>query len=86
MAIDLSTYTRVFSDEFFDGYNAKNGKDVVLTPKNKGKLTFDGTWRELIIPTADHGLLITITGSGSFSYTAEVNESVFDVDGENDGE
>lgn len=84
--MDLSTYTRVFSDEFFDGYNAKNGKDVVLKPKNKGKLTCDGTWNEVIVPTANHGLLITIAGSGSFSYTAEINESVFDVDDENDGE
>lgn len=42
MAIDLNEYTRVYSDEFFDGYNAPNGKDVVLTPKNSGKLTFSG--------------------------------------------
>ena len=42
MAIDLNAYTKVISDEYFNGYNAPNGKDVVLTPKNKGKLTFDG--------------------------------------------
>lgn len=42
MAIDLNSYTKVISNEYFDGYNAQNGKDVVLTPKNKGKLTFDG--------------------------------------------
>lgn len=42
MAIDLNEYTRVFSNEYFDGYNAPNGKDVVLTPKNSGKLTFSG--------------------------------------------
>lgn len=42
MAIDLNQYTRVYSDEFFNGYNAPNGSDVVLTPKNSGKLTFAG--------------------------------------------
>lgn len=42
MAIDLSTYTRVFSDEFFEGYNAQNGEDVVLIQRNNGKLTLSG--------------------------------------------
>lgn len=43
-------------------------------------LTCDGTWREIIIPTADHGLLITIAGSGTFSYSAEINESVIETE------
>lgn len=62
MAIDLSTYTKVFSDEFFEGFNAKNGKDVVLIPKNDGKLTFEG---DVVVPASSVPGSITKDENGS---------------------
>lgn len=71
MAIDLSTYTRVFSDEFFDGYNAKNGKDVVLKPKNTGKLTFDG---DVVVPASSVPGSITKDENGNVNLGSDQNE------------
>lgn len=70
MAIDLNEYTRVYSDEFFDGYNAPNGKDVVLTPKNSGKLTFSGN---IEVPASSVPGSITKDENGNVNLGSEQN-------------
>ena len=42
-------------------------------------LTCDGTWKETIIDAVDHGMIIALEGEGTFSYTAEINETVIEA-------
>lgn len=47
---------------------------------NDISLTCDGTWKETIIPSQEGGMQIVIAGAGTFSYTAEINESAITTD------
>ena len=80
MAIDLNEYTRVYSDEFFDGFNAPNGKDVVLTPKNTGKLTFSGN---IEVPGSSIEGGVTKDENGNVNLGVEEGANKNNVSGDN---
>lgn len=89
MAIDLNAYTKVISDEYFNGYNAQNGEDVVLTPKNKGKLTFDGDIEvpgSMIVGSVPGSIIeggVTKDDDGNVNLGVEAGDNKNTIDGNN---
>lgn len=75
------------ADEAYVGYiklvycGTPDSEGSITSAKfNDTNLTCDGTWKEAIIPAQEGGMQIVIAGAGTFSYTAEINESVIAVE------
>lgn len=74
------------ADEAYAGYiklvycGTPDSEGSITSAKfNETSLTCDGTWKEAIITAQEGGMQIVIAGAGTFSYTAEINESVIEV-------